>query len=112
MRWWIAGGVACLALVGVFFRHEIGEGVMTGFRWVSDRDKVEHFISAFGNGAPLVFMAIQILQVLGQPDLGHLHADLRQDIFVFDECALERQYANFHVLIKTQPHLVCRLKPQ
>ena len=28
---------------------------MTGFRWVSDREKVEQFVTGFGHGAPLVF---------------------------------------------------------
>jgi len=40
---------------------------MTAFQWISDREKVEHFIAAFGNGAPLVFMGMQILQVILAP---------------------------------------------
>ncbi len=57
---------ACLLIV-VFFRHDIANGLMTGYRWISDRDQVEQFIAAFGNGAPIAFMAIQVLQVVLAP---------------------------------------------
>ena len=66
-RWWVIGGIACILLVLLFFRHQIADGLMTGFRWISDRDQVEQFVTAFGNGAPLVFMGMQILQVVLAP---------------------------------------------
>ena len=67
-RRWIAGGVVCLLLVGMLiFRHPIVDGLETGFKWVSDREKIAGFIHAYGNGAPLVFMAIQLLQVVLAP---------------------------------------------
>jgi uncharacterized membrane protein YdjX (TVP38/TMEM64 family) len=59
--------VAGLVLVGLFFRHQIGDGLMTGLRLISDREKVAQFITAFGRGAPLVFMGMQILQVVLAP---------------------------------------------
>ena len=61
------GSIACLLLVLLFFRHQIADGLMTGFQWISDRDKVEQFVTAFGHGAPLVFMGMQILQVVLAP---------------------------------------------
>jgi uncharacterized membrane protein YdjX (TVP38/TMEM64 family) len=54
-------------MVGVFFRHPIGEGLMIAFRWVTDREDVEQFVSAFGSSAPLAFMAMQIIQVVLAP---------------------------------------------
>ena len=54
-------------LAVLFFRHQIADGLMTGFRWVSDREKVEQFLRAFGHGAPLAFMGMQILQVVLAP---------------------------------------------
>ncbi len=40
---------------------------MTAYRWISDRDQVEQFIAAFGNGAPIAFMALQVIQVVLAP---------------------------------------------
>lgn len=58
----------CLFIVGVLiFRHPIAHALAIGIDWVSDRDKVAGVITAYGNGAPLVFMAIQLLQVILAP---------------------------------------------
>lgn len=54
-------------LLVLLFRHEIATGLMIAYRWVSDRDQVEQFIVAFGNGSPIAFMALQILQVVLAP---------------------------------------------
>lgn len=51
----------------LLFRHEIATGLMTAYRWVTDRDQVERFVAAFGRGAPLAFMSLQILQVVLAP---------------------------------------------
>ena len=59
--------MVCLVLILLFFRHQIKGGLLTGWRWISDREKVEQFITAFGSGAPLVFMGMQILQVILAP---------------------------------------------
>ena len=40
---------------------------MTAYRWISDRDQVEQFIGRFGNGAPIAFMGLQVLQVILAP---------------------------------------------
>ena len=65
--WWIAGSMVGLLLLVLFFRHDIANGLMTGYRWISNREQVEQFIAAFGRGAPLAFMALQILQVVLAP---------------------------------------------
>ena len=65
--WWVAGFLACLILVGLFLRYPIADELMTGLRWISDRETVKQFITSFGHGAPLVFMGIQILQVILAP---------------------------------------------
>ncbi|BBO72278.1 TVP38/TMEM64 family protein [Desulfosarcina alkanivorans] len=56
-----------LLLLILLFRHELAAGLMTAYRWISNRDQVEHFIAAFGNGAPVAFMALQVLQVVLAP---------------------------------------------
>ena len=58
--------VGCLLLV-LIFRHDIAAGLMTAYRWIADRDQVVQFVSAFGNGAPIAFMALQVLQVVLAP---------------------------------------------
>lgn len=54
-------------LLLLFFRHEIATGLMIAYRWISDRDQVEQFIGRFGNGAPIAFMVLQVLQVILAP---------------------------------------------
>jgi len=67
-KWiWIACFLLGFLLMGLLFRHEIATGLMTAYRWISDRDQVEQFIAAFGRGAPLAFMALQVLQVVLAP---------------------------------------------
>lgn len=65
--WWIAGSLLGFLLIVLFFRHEIATGLMTAYRWASDRDQVVQFVSAFGNGAPIAFMALQVVQVVLAP---------------------------------------------
>lgn len=67
-RWIWTGGllIGCLLLV-LLFRHDIATGLMTAYRWIADRDQVAQFVSTFGNGAPIAFMALQVLQVVLAP---------------------------------------------
>lgn len=65
--WWLTGTLAVLVLLVLLFRHEIASGMMTVYRWISNREQVERFIAAFGKGAPLAFMALQIIQVVLAP---------------------------------------------
>ena len=71
-----------LALVPfLYYRHEIGAGLMVAYGWISDRDQVEHFVTAFGKGAPLAFMALQILQVIIAPVPGEVSGFIGGYIF-------------------------------
>jgi len=67
-KWyWIVGALLISLLLVLLFRHEIAAGVMTAYRWIADRRQVEQFVTAAGDGAPLVFMALQLLQVILAP---------------------------------------------
>ena len=64
----LVGLIACVILIlVVLFRDLIWENVSFYYHLLSDRDKVRDFIASFGLGAPLVFMGIQILQVIFAP---------------------------------------------
>jgi uncharacterized membrane protein YdjX (TVP38/TMEM64 family) len=54
-------------LIVSLFHHRIAGGLMTAYRWISNREAVEHFVTAFGHGAPLAFMALQMVQVILAP---------------------------------------------
>jgi uncharacterized membrane protein YdjX (TVP38/TMEM64 family) len=66
-RYWVAGGTLAALLLGVWFRHEIASGLMTAYHFLADRDRIEQLVTAFGDGAPLAFMGLQILQVIIAP---------------------------------------------
>ena len=64
----LIGLLTCLIVLLVILFHEsIWETVSQLYHFLSDRDRVRDFINAFGLGAPLVFMGIQILQVIFAP---------------------------------------------
>jgi uncharacterized membrane protein YdjX (TVP38/TMEM64 family) len=65
--WWFGAATAGIVLVALFFRHDIASAGMAAFRWVTNREQVEQFVVAFGSGAPLAFMALQVLQVVLAP---------------------------------------------
>ena len=66
-KWpWVAACLLVVLLI-LLFRHEMARGLMTAYRWISDREQVEQFIAAFGRGAPLAFMGLQVLQVILAP---------------------------------------------
>jgi uncharacterized membrane protein YdjX (TVP38/TMEM64 family) len=56
-----------ILILVVLFRDSIWENVSFFYHLLSDRDKVRDFIASFGLGAPLIFMGIQILQVVFAP---------------------------------------------
>ena len=66
-RYWVLGSALAALLLGVWFRHEIASGLMTAYRFLADRDRIEQLVTAFGSGAPLAFMGVQILQVIIAP---------------------------------------------
>lgn len=60
--------IVCLVvLLGYVYRLPLWERLTTYYDLFTDKEQVKAFVSTFGNGAPLVFMAIQILQVLFAP---------------------------------------------
>jgi len=56
-----------ILLLVILFRESIWENASYIYHLLSDRDRVRDFIASFGWGAPLVFMGIQILQVIFAP---------------------------------------------
>jgi uncharacterized membrane protein YdjX (TVP38/TMEM64 family) len=64
----LIGLLACVILILMaLFRESIWESVSYSYHLLADRDRVRDFIASFGWGAPLVFMGIQILQVIFAP---------------------------------------------
>jgi uncharacterized membrane protein YdjX (TVP38/TMEM64 family) len=54
-------------LLGYIYRIQIWEKIVEYFLVFSDREQIKNFITSFGAGAPVVFIIIQILQVLFAP---------------------------------------------
>ena len=52
MSYWFGtyGTFAGFLLLVLLFRHELATGLMTVYRWISDRDQVEQFVAAFSRG--------------------------------------------------------------
>ncbi len=53
--------------IAYLFRTPLFSAISNGYQYVCDRRNVEQFISSFGKGAPVVFMGIQVLQVILAP---------------------------------------------
>jgi uncharacterized membrane protein YdjX (TVP38/TMEM64 family) len=63
-----AAAVVCgLAVSIYFYRDFLGEAITRYYILFTDREAVKNFITSFGMAAPLVFVAIQILQVIFAP---------------------------------------------
>ena len=62
------------------------------FVFFQAEDGIRYLVRSRGLG-DVYKRQVQPLQVFGQPHLDRLHAQLAQDVDVFDECALQRQYA-------------------
>ena len=54
-------------LLGYIYHLQIWEKIVEYFLVFSDREQIKNFITSFGAGAPVVFIIIQILQVLFAP---------------------------------------------
>ena len=64
----IAVVVVCiLVVVGYLYRIPLWEKVSVYYDIFTDREQTKAFIASFGTGAPVVFILIQILQVLLAP---------------------------------------------
>ena len=59
-----AGG---LSLIIFLFRSQFVQGMEQVWAVVSDREETARFVAAFGDGAPVVFMLFQVLQVIFAP---------------------------------------------
>ena len=59
--------VCIVVLLGYVYRLPLWEKLTTYYDLFTDREQVKTFVSTFGRGAPIVFMTIQILQVLFAP---------------------------------------------
>ncbi len=57
----------CLALLVVYFRSQLMQGIEQFWAVFSDREETARFVEAFGEGAPIVFMLFQVLQVIFAP---------------------------------------------
>jgi len=57
----LLGGLA------IVFRHHLSEALRAAYQLMTDREKIEAFITGAGPWAPLIFMAIQIAQVILAP---------------------------------------------
>jgi uncharacterized membrane protein YdjX (TVP38/TMEM64 family) len=57
----------CLALLIFFFRAPLLLGMEQIWAVISDREETTRFVAAFGEGAPVVFMLFQVLQVILAP---------------------------------------------
>jgi len=56
-----------LVLLIFYFRAPLWHKLQQLFSFVGDRERTAQFVASFGDGAPVVFMAIQILQVIFAP---------------------------------------------
>jgi uncharacterized membrane protein YdjX (TVP38/TMEM64 family) len=63
---WIAG-LGLLLGLAIWYRAPLWSKISQFYDLVSDREKIRTFVSSFGEAAPLVFVVIQILQVLFAP---------------------------------------------
>ena len=65
----IIGGLilGLVLLLVIVFRDALWSHITYFYHFLSDRDRIRAFIASFGWGAPLVFMGIQILQVIFAP---------------------------------------------
>jgi len=59
--------IVTLVLLGYLNRTFLWEKITVFYHLFTDRDQIKVFIASFGRGAPLVFIIIQILQVLLAP---------------------------------------------
>jgi uncharacterized membrane protein YdjX (TVP38/TMEM64 family) len=59
--------LACIVLLAFFFRFQMWEILGRYYHLFADREQIKSFIASFGRGAPVVFILVQILQVIFAP---------------------------------------------
>jgi uncharacterized membrane protein YdjX (TVP38/TMEM64 family) len=62
----IAGGVLAIILL-VWFREPLSAMLSTAYELLVERERFSAYVASYGAAAPLVFMGIQILQVIFAP---------------------------------------------
>jgi len=68
-RWGLllSGILLILGLLLFFYGEELWSSIVRFYYFLSDREKIRAYIEGFGPAAPLVFMLVQIFQVLLAP---------------------------------------------
>jgi uncharacterized membrane protein YdjX (TVP38/TMEM64 family) len=56
----------------LYYYREVYEGVRQGWHFFGNKERVNKFVRSFGSYAPIVFIGLQILQVLAAPIPGDL----------------------------------------
>lgn len=59
--------VGVLICLGFMYRLYLWQKTIYLYHFLTDKEQIEAFVSSFGHGAPLVFILIQVLQVLFAP---------------------------------------------
>jgi len=60
--------ILCIvSFLGYYYRIPLWEKIVQFYDFLSNRQQINTFITSFGSGAPLVFLVIQILQVIFAP---------------------------------------------
>jgi uncharacterized membrane protein YdjX (TVP38/TMEM64 family) len=60
-------GIIGIAVLFYFFHNSIWNITLSIYDFLSDREKINAWIDSFGKGAPAVFIAFQVLQVIFAP---------------------------------------------
>ena len=60
-------GIIGIAVIFYFFHNRIWDITLSVYDFLSDREKIKAWIDGFGKGAPVVFIAFQVLQVIFAP---------------------------------------------
>lgn len=60
-------GIIGIAVLFYFFHNSIWDITLSVYDFLSDREKINAWIDSFGKGAPAVFIAFQVLQVIFAP---------------------------------------------
>lgn len=64
---WAVGIVCALIVLGLWYRQPLSNQLNEVYSLLTDRERISAYVASFGVFAPLVFMAIQIAQVVVAP---------------------------------------------
>lgn len=64
---WIAGGLGICLFLLYWWWEPLQHGITVFYGLLTDRDRVMAYVESFGDTAPLIFMAVQIFQVVLAP---------------------------------------------